>query len=162
MHRTRHTLQVRKTSYTTLHTGRCGCVQLNSFRPGCMKGGWHCTPHSDCFNCRRKGKKQWHQGYWCLWKFLCGGWHYSLFIQPTIANDKRSFEGHVSEHGKVVLSKRIHIVTQIPVLINGSQDPRVHKRQQEYIETLKLNLQHPQVCACTFSNWQEKFVLFWW
>lgn len=56
-------------------------------------------------------------------------------------------DGHISDHDKMILSKKIHIVTQIPVFINGSQDRRVQERQQEYIETLMLNLQHPQVCV---------------
>ena len=56
-------------------------------------------------------------------------------------------EGHITDHGKMVLSKKIHIVTQIPVFVNGSQDRRLQERQQEYIETLMLNLQHPQVCT---------------
>jgi hypothetical protein len=77
----------------------------------------------------------------------------------VLSNNKTLiFEGH-GEYAQAGLSKRIHIVTQFPVIINGSQDRRVHQRQQEYIETLKLNLQHPQVCcvgSCKFSWYKGK------
>ena len=56
-------------------------------------------------------------------------------------------EGH-GEYEQV----KIHVVTQFPVIINGSQDKEVHQRQQEYIDTLKLNLQHPQVCESFFGK----------
>jgi hypothetical protein len=53
-----------------------------------------------------------------------------------------SLKGH-GESGQV----KIDIVTQFPVIVNSSQSKRIYQRQQEYIESLKLNLQHPQVCA---------------
>lgn len=64
---------------------------------------------------------------------------------------------------QVRASKKVHIVTQFPVLINGSQVNSIHQRQQEYIKTLELNHQHPQVRQyyCKSKRYREYLISVW-
>lgn len=48
-------------------------------------------------------------------------------------------------------SKRLHIVTQFPVIKNRSDAELILLRQKEYVETLQKNLAHPHVCIRLYS-----------